>query len=294
MRKVGILTLSLGSVVLLGAASPLRAQLACGGTVGPGGTLVLTEDLDCRNAPQCQTPGACNPALTIVGKTVLDLAGHTITCDSGFDDGVLLTGTGATLRNGNVNICGTGVRLAPPGRHVVRNVVASRSGANGFTIDDSSGNRLERNVADTSANSGFNSTGAASDNKLVGNLATRTARFNGFNISGSGERNQLRDNVAVANASDGFNVQTDASSVVGNSAVGNGGVGFNVGGDGNRVARNRAASNDSGFDADGEDNAFQGNTALDNATIDMEEGLVCDNTWRRNVFRTSDLPGCIQ
>jgi len=294
MRTFASLGLSFVAIAVLGTASPVLAQLECGGTVGPGGTFALTEDLDCRGAPQCQVPGACSPALTVIGRAVLDLAGHRITCDSGFDDGVLLSGTGATLRDGQVNICGTGVRLTGPGRHVVRNVVSSRSGANGFTIADSDGNRLEGNVADTSSNNGFNLTGASNDNKLVANVATRTQTFHGFNVSGNSDRNELRDNVSVANAGSGFNITEDANQLVGNTALANGNTGFDVGGDRNRLTGNRAASNGVGIDAAGNDNVLEGNTALDNETNDATEGVGCDNRWRRNVIGASDLPDCIR
>jgi parallel beta-helix repeat protein len=286
----------LATVVLLGTASQVRAQLVCGGTVGPGGTFVLTEDLDCREVPACQVPGGCSPVLTVVGKAVLDLAGHRITCDSFTDDGVVLTGTGATLRNGQVNLCGTGVRLVASGRHVVENVVSSRSGSNGFSVIASDDNRLENNVADTSGGNGFNLSGA-SGNKLTGNVATRTETFNGFNTSGGSDRNRFQGNLAVANGNNGFNVNNDANKLVGNTAVGNDGDGFDISGSSNLLKDNRAASNGSaGVSVGGAGmvNFIDRNISLDNVTIDMEEGVACDNVWRRNVFGSSDLPDCVQ
>jgi parallel beta-helix repeat protein len=291
MRDFGILRSTLSMALLLGMASPLWAQLACGGTVGPGGAFVLTGDLDCRDVPACQVPGGCSPVITVVGKAVLDLGGHRITCDSFRDDGVRLSGSGATLKNGQVNLCGNGVVLGAPGRHVVKNVVSTRSANNAFTVT-SDGNRLENNVADTTGVTGFNLS-AASRNTLVGNLATRTETFSGFSATAGSNENRFQDNVAAANASGGFLVSDDGNKLVGNTAIGNGDEGFAIDGEANSVKDNRAVSNVIGIDGDGVNNLIERNTALDNLALDLADGVSCENAWRRNVFGTSDQP-CIQ
>jgi hypothetical protein len=291
MRKIEtILTLAAigGS---LAVATPARAQLACGGTVGPGGTFVLADDLDCRDDPACETPGSCSPALTVVGNAVLDLNGKTVTCSSGDDDGIVLEGTAGVVRDGTVALCFDGVRLAGTGRHVVRRVVALRSKSDGFQVE-SGGNRLEEDVADTSLRNGFNVSGG-DGNQLLRNVATRTGRFNGFNVSGSRD-NLLRYNVASANAVNGFNVSSAGNRVLDGIAFANGGRGIAVNGDQNVVRRSLVSSNETGIDAFGTGNVLERNTVLANEAVDMEDEAACDDLWRRNVFGTSTPPGCVR
>lgn len=292
MDRLGFLSL-ITLVGLLACAAPASAQLACGGTVGPGGTFTLTQDLDCRVDPACQFPKRCTPALTVVGNAVLNLNGHAVICSSGDDDGILLSGTGGVVRDGWINICGTGVRVAGEGRHVVRNVASLRSKNNGFTVT-SDDNTLDGNVADTSGANGFNLSGA-SDNVLVRNVAVRTERFNGFNLAAGADRNRLRDNVATDNAVNGFNVSNDDNKLVQNTAVANGNRGFAINGDGNLLRANRSVANDSGIDGSGAGNVMERNTALGNEQVDLREpGPTCDDVWRRSVFGTTTLPGCIE
>ena len=293
MARTNPTALLAGALALLALAAPAAAQLECGGTVGPGGTFVLDRDLDCRQDPGCQFPNRCTPALTVLGDAVLDLNGHTITCSSGDDDGVRLAGERAVLRNGQTNICGTGVRVAGGGRHVVRNVVANRSKNDGFSIADNDGNVLERNVADTSGGNGFRLS-RTRNNVLVANTAVRTERFNGFNLGSGATGNRLRDNQAFGNAADGFNVTDDGNKMVRNVAVANGTHGINLTGDRNVVRGNRTSSNAVGIDSSGAANVIASNVALANDQVDLDGGEDCDDSWQGNVFGTGEPADCVR
>lgn len=278
--------------LLLALPSPVRAQIACGGVVGPSGTFTLSSDLDCRQDPACAFPRRCNPAVTVTGNAVLNLNGHTVTCSSGDDDGVRLSGAGAVLRDGATNICGVGVRIAGDGRHVVRNVASLRSKNDGFVIE-SDDNVLESCIADTSGRNGFRLEGARG-NVLARNVAARTGVFNGFNVSGGSDGNRLRDNVAIDSAANGFNVNDDRNKLVQNAAIGNGNRGFQLNGDANTMRANRAVANGVGIEGGGERNLLERNTALGNEQVDLSEpDAACDDVWRRSVFGTTGEPACV-
>jgi hypothetical protein len=275
------------------SAATAHALLTCGGTVGPSGVVVLTQDLDCRTDPNCAFPRRCTPALRITGSATLDMNGHSIHCASGVgDDGIALSGTGGTLRNGEVNLCNVGVRVAGGGQHTIRNVVSSRSRQNGFIVS-SDRNLLEKSAAHTSGLNGFNLLGAM-DNTLRENVATSTGQFNGFNVAGSSDRNRLTDNLAIANAGNGFNVSDDGNKLIRNVAMQNGNRGFSVNGASNAIKLNRASANSVGIDAGGTDNRIERNTAVGNEENDLGSGPGCDDVWNRNTFGRSDAPGCIR
>ena len=71
-------------------------------------------------------------------------------------------------------------------------------------------------------------------------------------------------------------------------------TGFFVGGNNNQLRRNRAMHNGNGIVVTGTGNDLRRNTAVENS-LDLrdENGDCAHNTWRRNIFETSD-PACIR
>lgn len=100
-------TIALGLVGSLGMAAgqpAALAQVSCGDTIS--GSYILTSS-DPITAGPCTT----NPALTITGPGSLDLNGFEISCQDEFaQNGVVLEGEGAELRDGSVTNCVRGVR----------------------------------------------------------------------------------------------------------------------------------------------------------------------------------------
>ena len=144
IQSLGVLfTVTVASIASVHAA-PARIAPQCGDTIGPGGSYVLTADIG-----PCSTPGA----LTIDSAN-LNMAGHTVSGNS-LEQGIVLVGSGAILRNGTVHSFGShGVTLAGLGRHTVKNVTSTRNGLSGFVVD-SGHNGLRNNKAIGNAEIGF-------------------------------------------------------------------------------------------------------------------------------------------
>ena len=143
-RSVGIMAVSGG--LLLGGSllSSVQAATAvcppCGFPLGPGGLFVLTCDVTL-----CTT----NPALSVDSAT-LDMNGHTVSClgPTPTNDGIVLLGSKAKLRNGTVTGCFNGVVLQGTGHHEVRNVTSSYNANIGFEeLEGSSANKLTNDTA---------------------------------------------------------------------------------------------------------------------------------------------------
>jgi len=118
---------------LLGAG-PAWA-VSCGDTIGPGGTVVLTGNLE---------PCATDPAVTVVGPVTFNLAGFTISCEITATDGIVVEGFRANVQNGTVRGCLAGVRLAGDGSHRITNMISRDNEDDGFDVP-SSWNRLTYN-----------------------------------------------------------------------------------------------------------------------------------------------------
>ena len=171
-------------VALLGV-SGVEAVVSCGATLGPGGSVTLTADVAGCGGSQ---------AITVVGPTTVDLAGHLVSC-SGAPDGILVTGNGAVVKNGRVEGCANGVQLDGGGGHQVRNMLAAHNGI-GYLIV-SKGNTLANNGAVSNVE-GFHLSGAGSDGNI---LTANTAVDNqfGFLVGGGAD-----DGAASATGVEGF------------------------------------------------------------------------------------------
>ena len=125
-------------LTVTGMAVPAEAGFTCGGTVGPGGTLVMTADII-----GCAT----SPALTVVGPVTVDMNGHTVSCSSSSVNGIEQDGTGAILKNGVVGkFCNIAVVVSGSGTHQVLNVL-TRGNTRGFQVR-SDGNHLSNDSSE--------------------------------------------------------------------------------------------------------------------------------------------------
>jgi parallel beta-helix repeat protein len=167
------------------------AQVACGGTVGPGETVTLTGDLGpCDDVPA---------AVTVEGGT-LDLGGFTIFCaDTDGDDrlsvGVELGGTKAQVRNGTVTGCYSGVRVEGGGKAAVTGVTASNNATDGVQIR-SDKNKIKGNTAAGNGDEGFDVLG--SRNKITGNTATGNSS-DGIDVASNARKNNVVRNISTGN-----------------------------------------------------------------------------------------------
>jgi len=107
----GLMTLG-----LLGA-SRVEA-VVCGDTVGPRSSLTLTADL-----AGCTT----RSALIVQGPAILDLGGHTVSCNQGGGGaiGINVVGSGPVVRNGELVKCAEAVSVRGTGGHLIKSMFAS-------------------------------------------------------------------------------------------------------------------------------------------------------------------------
>jgi hypothetical protein len=255
---LGIIGLVLGGVT----AAPADV-IRCGDVLGPGGRFELEHDLDC--------PGPFStPVITVRDRAILDLRGHIVTCDN-FAGCVVLTGTGAQLLNGAVQ-GGTheSIRLEGHGGHTVRNVTSPLVDANVLVLE-SDHNHLINVMAESAFSPAFIIRGHY--NRLTNSIA-RCFGLPGGCIFVVGDNNRLINNFV-----------TSTDSLLG---------GIIVLGNNNVLARNRAIRNQGpGISIGGTGNIMTHNTALENS-LDVRDtsGDCVHNTWKANIFRTSD-PACI-
>jgi parallel beta-helix repeat protein len=222
-------------------------KIACGDTLGPGGSEALDDNLHCVEM---------SPALKIVGPFTLDLNGFTVSCgdpDGGLAGGRMLTGTGievvgvrAKVRNGTIAYCGKGVVVEGDGRHELKRLTVTSP----EVTDDDQGiafrvksdrNWFIENTVEDYAGEGFRLE-AANRNLLMRNKAIHNANH-GFRVK-SGERNLLLFNRAKQNAAEGFRSEGSLNRFAKNTAIGNGDEGFRLkGAQDNQIIGNIAIRN---------------------------------------------------
>jgi parallel beta-helix repeat protein len=250
-----------GLVLVLGAASPAAAQVACGADVGPGEEVVLTRDLVCDRVGE---------AITVFGPAVLDLNGFTIRCaDQDGDgripfDGIRVEGAGAVVRNGRITGCGTGLEVVGTGRHSISLLVLQSNVDDGMLVR-SDANRIVDVSAFFNGKVGYDVIGKR--NLLLGNAATGNGDI-GFR---SGGGNTLRRNIASNHE----------------------GEGFFVGGERALLLENRAILNDTGFTILGARHRLVENEAEDNGTGFLLDGITERNRLVENVASRNDFNGVI-
>lgn len=202
-----------------------EAQISCGA--------VVTTDTIMGNDISCPSH---DPAFTVVGPATVDMTGHRVLGCKGA--GVLVLGEGATVRNGAVQGCATGVHVAGTGGHTLVNMVASANDASGFLVS-SSANRIEKSAADYNGGSGFLlfSLQALIGNSLVENVAFLN-EGEGFNAGGT--KNLLSSNIASQNEEGGFRLVGDDNVLLRNTSAANESDAFYVLGSLNRIYENVA------------------------------------------------------
>src|SRR5690606_12011831 len=147
-------------------------------------------------------------------------------------NGIVVVGRRATLRNGTVQHCKTGVQVLGEGSHRIENVTVALCDA-GFS-PSAAGFVIE-----------------SDRNRLTGNTAIQN-RSDGFWIL-RGDRNRLIDNRAFFNGGTGFEVAVGVRNVLQNNlAVDNGIFGFHLDG--------------GSFTPGGGKNKLEGNVARGNQT----------------------------
>jgi parallel beta-helix repeat protein len=308
--KSAVMGVFLAGVVVLGvAAGPGSARatvLPCGGTVGPGGTVVMSSDiLFCADSL----------ALTVVGPVVVDMAGHTVSCSPAFSNtGIFVEGKGAVLKNGMVRDCSFGVLLAGVGSHQLLDMDAtSNSNAgilvagahnflshnnaldgdgDGFQIFGTS-HVLSNNVASNNSGTGFFIEPGATLNQLSGNIAS--TNYIGFVSAGGQGKFSL--NLAISNIHDGFTfVGSGGDQLVSNTAARNGFDGFLIEGPNTILNGNRAFDNVSTgitLDTLSAHSLVNANIAVGNGVDLIDENVNCGtNTWIHNIFGIG-APGCV-
>jgi parallel beta-helix repeat protein len=275
-------------------ASGEAAAVQCGDTVGPGGTVVLDQDL-----VACPTG---RPALTVVGPVTLDLGSRRISCATDAQGwsgtyGVLVVGERAQVRNGTISDCLAGVLLRGAGRHRVTSVLVERSTVEGVYVGGDRNRLTDVTVSSSHARGGFLVEGernvltrcTASGNagagfRMVGyaNNVTRSVAADnlhrGFEILG--EAVKLTRNLALLSREaygsgdgDGFEVFAVRPSVVDNVATLNAGRGFDVNASGGKLTRNVASNNGrDGYRLYGDGIAFQRNEARSNQLSGVRVG----------------------
>lgn len=293
---------ALASLALVGGSQPANAAVACGDVVT--GSAALEQDLTCTT----------EPALTVRGQ--LDLNGFSVTCED-TENGVVLEGRGAVVRNGLVTGCVNAVVLVGEGRHLVIDVTANAT-VRAFSVD-SEANRLLGNRG-TAASDAFRVSGRNNllsvntaisplddgfdvrdrDNFLVRNLVTG-AGGEGFDISAPG--NWLLSNTLSGAADDGMQLRTGGNLVVGNTIT-NGSRGILVQDsgagtvEGNEILGNAVLDNQREgivVDRGSTGNRIVGNQALGNDLDLRDLHTDCDDDlWEGNVFDTSEPEDCIR
>ncbi|HYZ26870.1 MAG TPA: right-handed parallel beta-helix repeat-containing protein [Geminicoccaceae bacterium] len=325
--------IGIGIVSLCAWSGPAHA-VSCGDVLGPGGVVVLSQDLSCDTLP----------VLTVEGPVTFNLRGFRVVCDPAGGTGIDVIGSQARIRNGTIENCAIGMMVEGEGGHrltrlTVRSPDVPGNGGIGFQVK-SGRNRFVRNLVEKFAGEGFRlgDDGVTADqNRLVFNkvidsenhgFRVRIGQRNLFirNIAkrntGEGFRSQDRDNQffsnkAYDNADEGFRIRDEAAQnnlVISNRVKGNGldpcnlaagdanpGIAVVSEAAGNEVRRNKVLGNCIGIavDAGALRNAIILNTVLGSSLVDMADGNVdCDeNEWRGNEFETSialPSPECIR
>jgi len=297
--------LGAAALFLLLAAAPAQA-VECGDVIT--GSERLDRDLICTT----------DPALTLDGG-LLDLGGFTVVCGHAPATpsvGVLLSGSGARLRDGAVTGCVLAVHVAGDGGHTVRRVTASASNQGVFVESDlnrlidshilrgledaavqvnGSNNLLRANAVAGSNDQGFEING--NDNRVVGNRIGGLAE----GVQLDGERNRVVRNQIIGTTDRGVDVRGLAEGtgdqVIAFNLIADGvdGIALLDNSQGNRIRGNTIyGHSDQGIFVGTLGNTIEGNQVLRNL-VDLQDNTAnCDdNLWQDNVFETSVSDDCI-
>lgn len=316
MKKVLIAVTLVLSVLIIQACNDKGGSksiaLICGDILtDTSKTLSATDDaLDCDGT-----------AVTLEDGVRLDLNGHTVSCDGGVGSiGILLSGQGATVENGTVTNCATGIYAADDGSHTVRNMSAvSNIGSeevllNGGVVIDSDNNTIR----DISVTGNFpvglvlyGDDNVVRDCNVSNNLHSGLAILSNTNEVSDCTIND-NDYVNLGIVSVIENELTDrgndnmVTNVTANRNINHSGM--YIGGDFNTITNSTADENEvSGIAVgpEGENNSIVDNSAFNNnqsaesgddrggTDLFQTDADNCDNTWLDNFYGTSNSD-CIQ
>jgi hypothetical protein len=178
-----------GALALLQAGSA-NAQVACGDVITD--SQVMASNLD----------SCVGTAVTIGSSGSLDMNGYEITLPGA--EGVVMNGSGGTLKNGTVQLCGlSGVVITGDGNKVEN--VGVRTCFNGFEISGEK-NKIERGVAVQNTNEGFLVLPGALKASIKQSYSYNNTE-NGFRIDGEGTK--IAGAVAYDNSESGFDIAGD-------------------------------------------------------------------------------------
>ena len=228
------------------------------GQVLTGGPFVLDGDVG-----PCDDP--TGPGLTVTGPATLDLAGFKVFCadtnqNGTLPIGILINGTGATVRMGQVVGCLVGVQADDQGAHTIDHVTAQGNTTAGFRAR-SRGNKFRQNIAAGNQTDGF----------LISN-----------------PRNLLNNNSASGNTLAGYHFDSVHNKGADNSATENGGPGFFLTTSHNKLNRSTSTDNNgAGFKFLGQ--ADVSRNRINNSTVTGNGGSGFDITGNRNFIFSSTI-----
>jgi parallel beta-helix repeat protein len=258
------------------------------------GTYQVTQDLG---------PGSGNAITVLTGNVALHLGGHTLTgagsgagvdvegpagnnvtidhgTVQGFQDGIFLNNA-ANCQVSHVTASQNsrdGILILNTASNTVTDSTASQNGDKGIQVFGSSGNTLTRNTANGNNNLGISFEFGSYGNTAVHNTTNANKGTGGIVLAGGTTQNTVLDNTCNGNF-----------------------IGIEVGvygfgeASGNTIQNNTANQNVIGIQLvqNSSDNTLQGNTALTNGSIDLEDdNSNCDsNTWANNKFVTDLVAG---
>jgi hypothetical protein len=186
------------AALAMSAPLSLAWALECGAVLGTG-SFTLDQDVVC--GPE----NADSPAITVTGGATLHLNRHTVDCNGTVEDGIVITGTGATILQGTVMGCtNDGVSISGDQNQIV-GVLSQHNERRGFEVEGDD-NHLVNSVADANGQHGF---------KILGG--------NGNEIRQSKALNNCRDGIEIEAIEIEAGVEGGTENLVSNNVVANNG-----------------------------------------------------------------------
>jgi len=292
-------------------------ELRCGDNVTESSTKIVPPESR-KIITTSDVLNCSSTAVTLQGPSTLDLNGKTISCDgSAGTVGILLTGQGATVKNGSVENCEAGVLAVGEGEHTIENVEARDNFGErdielpgGFVIV-SNDNTLRNVTANGNHPVGIQVVG---DGNLVTNSEVSENDHMGIVIFGNSNEisetqanNNNYVNIAIINVINNELVDGGNNNIISNVKANNNNFshGIFIGANFNTISGSESSNNQiSGIRVIGTNNTINSNVSLGNnksveTGIDREGTDLsdphpdCINTWQENDFVTSDS-FCIQ
>lgn len=293
------------------------AQLRCGDTVTASSQRSVVSNSK-KIVASGDVLNCSGTAVTLQGPATLDLNGKTISCDgSAGSIGILLSGEGATVKNGTVTNCEAGVYAGGGGMHTIKDIEAiDNFGEKDVDLSGGFVVLSDNNVLGNVKANGNHPVGIqlVGDGNVVVNSEVSENDHMGIVLFGdSNEVSQTQadnnnySNIAIVNLVNNELVDGGNNNIISNVSANrnNLGHGIYIGGNSNSVSGSEANDNEvDGIRVNGSGNNISDNTALGN-NKSVESGLDrggvdlsdphpdCVNTWRENDYDTSDST-CIE